>query len=255
MDTTPISIPLMSLLLGFAPGLLVVLVMRVWSLDAWSAIYANLRMLLQLLLIGYVLTFVFEAEDPLIIVAVVVLMMALSSWIALRPLESKGMSRYLAALTAIGACGLAMLVLVTQMILELRSWFEPRVVVPLAGMIFANAMNTVSLAAERFEAEFARDQKFPEARSTALDAALIPQLNALFAVGLVSLPGMMTGQILSGVDPLIAARYQIMVMCMIFGSAGLAAITYLQLQARSVAIGPYHSDGRQSDLGTTKRPS
>jgi len=216
--------------------------MRIWSLDAWSAIYANLRMLLQLLLIGYVLTFVFEAENPLIIVAVVVLMIALSSWIALRPLESKGISRYLAALMAIGACGLAMLVLVTQMILELQSWFEPRVVVPLAGMIFANAMNTVSLAAERFEAEFARDQNFREARTVALDAALIPQLNALFAVGLVSLPGMMTGQILSGVDPLIAARYQIMVMCMIFGSAGLAAIAYLQLQARVVAPRESRSD-------------
>ena len=66
-----------------------------------------------------------------------------------------------------------------------------------------------------------------EARRTALDAALIPQLNALFAVGLVSLPGMMTGQILSGIDPLVAVRYQIMVMCMVFGSGGLAAAAYL----------------------------
>ena len=97
-------------------------------------------------------------------------------------------------------------------------------------MIFANAMNTVSLAAERFEAEHGRGIDYPTARRVALDAALIPQINALLAVGLVSLPGMMTGQILSGVDPLVAARYQIMVMCMIFGSAGLAAVIYLLLQ-------------------------
>ena len=69
-----------------------------------------------------------------------------------------------------------------------------------------------------------------EARNRALNASLIPAINSLFAVGLVSFPGMMTGQILSGVEPLVAARYQIMVMCMIFGSAGIAAACYLFLQ-------------------------
>ncbi len=63
-----------------------------------------------------------------------------------------------------------------------------------------------------------------------LDAALIPQINGLLAVGVVSLPGMMTGQILSGVDPMVAVRYQIMVMCMVFGSGGIAAAVYLQLR-------------------------
>ncbi len=65
-----------------------------------------------------------------------------------------------------------------------------------------------------------------------MDAALIPQINALLAVGLVALPGMMTGQILSGVDPLVAVRYQIVVMCMIFGSSGVAAACYLQAASR-----------------------
>ena len=63
-----------------------------------------------------------------------------------------------------------------------------------------------------------------------LNAALIPQLNSLFAVGLVSLPGMMTGQILAGADPLVAVRYQIMVMCMLLGSAGIAGAIYLGWQ-------------------------
>ena len=61
---------------------------------------------------------------------------------------------------------------------------------------------------------------------------MIPQINALFAVGLVSLPGMMTGQILSGIEPMVAVRYQIMVMCMVFGSGGLGAVTYLVLHHR-----------------------
>ena len=63
-----------------------------------------------------------------------------------------------------------------------------------------------------------------------MNAALIPITNSLLAAGLVALPGMMTGQILSGVAPLVAVRYQILVMCMIFGAAGLATSSYLVLQ-------------------------
>jgi putative ABC transport system permease protein len=135
-------------------------------------------------------------------------------------------------LAAIAASGLAMLAIVTQLVLDLPRWFEPSFVVPLAGMIFANAMNTVSLAAERFESERDRDVDIVGARRAALDAALIPQINGLLAVGLVSLPGMMTGQILSGIEPLVAVRYQIMVMCMLFGSSGLSAAAYLALHSR-----------------------
>jgi putative ABC transport system permease protein len=99
--------------------------------------------------------------------------------------------------------------------------------IPLAGMIFANAMNSVSLAGERLEAEITRSSSYEEARNIALKASLIPITNSLFAVGLVSIPGMMTGQILSGVSPLIAARYQIMVMCMVFAAAGISSTIFL----------------------------
>jgi putative ABC transport system permease protein len=90
-------------------------------------------------------------------------------------------------------------------------------------------MNSISLAGERLETELNREVPYNKARSIALQASLIPITNSLFAVGLVSLPGMMTGQILSGISPLIAARYQIMVMCMIFSSAGLSAALFLTL--------------------------
>jgi len=96
-------------------------------------------------------------------------------------------------------------------------------------MVFANAMNSLSLSAERFSAEMKINPDYRKARNIAFNASLIPNINSLFAVGLVSLPGMMTGQILSGVDPLIAARYQIMVMCMIFGAAGLSSAIFLML--------------------------
>jgi putative ABC transport system permease protein len=127
---------------------------------------------------------------------------------------------------------LGVLIVVTQIILELPRWYEPRFVIPLAGMVFANSMNTISLAGERFHVERQRGEDYLSARNTAIEAAMIPQINALLAVGLVSLPGMMTGQILSGIEPLTAARYQIMVMCMIFSTAGLAAIVYMALRKR-----------------------
>ena len=68
-----------------------------------------------------------------------------------------------------------------------------------------------------------------DAGKAASPTALIPLINSLLAVGLVSLPGMMTGQILSGVEPLVAARYQIVVMAMLFGASGLATACYLWL--------------------------
>jgi len=105
----------------------------------------------------------------------------------------------------------------------------PRYLIPLAGMIFANCMNTVSLSAERFVAEVNNGKSYVQSRNTAYQAGLIPLMNSFFAVGLVSIPGMMTGQILSGISPLLAARYQIMVMCMLFGSCGIATAVFLTL--------------------------
>ena len=113
--------------------------------------------------------------------------------------------------------------------MALDPWYAPQSMIPIAGMIFANSMNSVSLAAERLNAEMERNVSYDVARKIALQSSLIPVINSLLAVGLVSLPGMMTGQILSGVSPLIAARYQIMVMCMILGSAGIATAYFLVL--------------------------
>ena len=222
-------IGILQLAIAFIPPALAIAVMWWWKVGAGKAIYANGRMLVQLLVIGYVLTYIFEADNPWIIVAVLALMISVSAWIAMRPLRQRGIPVYGAMLAALGATGLAVFGLVTQLVLDLERWFEPELAVPIAGMIFANSMNTVSLAAERLQSEIGHGAELVAARRAALDAAMIPQINSLLAVGLVALPGMMTGQILSGVDPLVAARYQIVVMCMIFGAGGLAAIVYLLL--------------------------
>ena len=214
-------------MLGFIPVIILIGVMYFWGLKISNSIYANFRMLIQLLLIGYVLTFIFETDEPIIIALVVLFMILMSAWIAMRPLKEKGVYPFVIIFISLALSGLAVLFLISQFIVDLPRWFEPSFVVPIAGMIFANSMNTVSLAGERFFIEKDHGKDYLSSRKVALETALIPQVNALFAVGLVSLPGMMTGQILSGIEPLMAARYQIMVMCMIFSTAGLSAVTYM----------------------------
>ena len=226
------TIALSRLALAFIPAVAVLCIMWRWQLQPGKASYAIARMLLQLLLIGYVLVAIFEAQSSAIVLGVVSVMIGASAWIALNTVPQQRRSLYPISLIAIFIGGGVSLAFVTQGVLTLEVWFEPRFVIPLAGMTFANAMTSVSLAAERIDAELENGHEFEVARSAGFQAAMIPVVNSLFAVGLVSLPGMMTGQILSGVSPFIAARYQIMVMCLIFASAGLSTWLFLVLAAR-----------------------
>jgi putative ABC transport system permease protein len=239
MESLP-TLSAIDLLVVLLPSAGLLIVMHYWCGLAGQGMYANARMLAQLLGVGYVLTFLFETQYPAVVVGVVSVMLLVAAWIALRPLSPRTLSHYIKALIAIAAGGGLMLVFITQVILDLPQWFEPRFVIPLAGMILSNAMNTVSIAGERYAAELQGAQAqaangaptsadLTKARNAAFNAALIPQINMLFAVGIVALPGMMTGQILAGVEPLVAVRYQIMVMSMLFASGGLAVACYLVL--------------------------
>ena len=226
------TIPLINLAFAFIPVAITLLILYRWSLQAKNAVYAVVRMLVQLLLIGYVLAYIFEVNHAAIILLILLIMILASSWIALRTVENQRHALFKYAFVSIVIGGGLTLALVTQLVLTLDPWYAPQAVIPLAGMIFANAMNSVSLAAERLNAEIERGAEYCKARNIALQSSLIPVMNALFAVGLVSLPGMMTGQILSGVSPLVAARYQIMVMLMIFGAAGIATACFLVLSRK-----------------------
>lgn len=232
MDTLVKAITLQGLVLAFLPAVIVIGIMFRWSAGAKTAVYATIRMLIQLLLIGYVLVYIFETDHPAVIIAVLMIMLVVASWIAIRPIHNKQPHVYGNALLAISAGGVLTLALVSQAVIGVEPWFSPQYVVPLAGMIFAGAMNSVSLAAERLQAESERGIAALEARRIALQASLIPIINSLFAVGVVALPGMMTGQILSGVSPLVAAKYQIVVMSMLFGVSGISAALYLALASR-----------------------
>jgi len=229
-------IPVINLALAFIPVIAVIVIHYLWSQGYKSSIYAVSRMLVQLLLIGYFLSYIFNSNSGLVVLTVVAVMIIIASWISLRTIRNKQLLLYPKALISLVIGGGITLVLVTQFVLNLTPWYLPSYFIPLAGMIFANAMNSVSLAADRLEAEIDRNIEYEQARNIAFRASLIPITNSLFAVGLVAIPGMMTGQILSGISPLIAARYQIMVMCMVFSAAGISSACFLTLIKPDIAL-------------------
>lgn len=215
------------------PIALVCAIYTMWQGKPTEVLIASSRMLIQLIGVGYVLIFLFDNPSPWISLAVVTVMIAAASWIAIRPVRhQKGF--WPPALLALAVAVGLHLTLSLKLVMNVELWYAPSVLIPLAGMYFANTMNAISLSAERYQSELNQGQPEPQARLTAFNAAMIPQINGLLAVGLVALPGMMTGQILSGVSPLIAVRYQIMIMAMILGCSGLgSAILLTRLKHRT----------------------
>ncbi len=199
-----------------------------WLGNAKEIAVATARMTLQLLLIGYFLVYIFNNKNAFWGIFIILFMVFAASFIALRNVKKRDIKHYFKIFFSILIGGSLNLILVLYFVIGIKPLYEPRFIIPLAGMIFANAMNAISLASERFEREI-KVNNYNSARAIALKSSLIPQINSFLAVGLVSLPGLMTGQILSGVDPIVAVRYQIVVMAMVLGSAGISVIIYLSL--------------------------
>jgi len=227
-------IPLANLAIVFIPVIAVLIIYIKWAMDVKDASYSIARMLLQLTIIGYLLGFILNTESGWVLFGVLCVMLFASSWIALRTVKKERVHLLGLSLLSILVGSISILLLIMLGVLDLNPWYEPRYMIPLGGMLLASAMNCISLSVDRLFSELKGNVPYAEARNRAFQAALIPVVNSLFAVGLVTLPGMMTGQILSGVDPLIAARYQIMVMCMIFGSAGFTTACFLLLCERKM---------------------
>jgi len=232
------QISLLSLLLSFIPALLVIVYFVYHKLEYTTSLYAMARMILQLLMIGYLLIYIFQTQESLIVLTALSVMLIAAGWIALRTVPHLQKKLFFHAFISILLGGGFTLMIITQFVLEVSPWYCADHIIPLAGMIFANAMIAISLSAERLHKELQMKQSYESAFNDALFAALIPITNSLFAVGLVSLPGMMTGQILSGISPLIAARYQMMVMAMIFGASGLSVILFLRLSKQVFELKP-----------------
>jgi len=201
------------------------------------------RAVVQLVAIGYVLVYVFAVNRWWLVLLTLVAMLAAATAAATRRTGSRSpkdrFTMSTISATAMFVSAGLVLAYVTQVVIRLHPWYEPRYLIPLFGMIVGAAMNGAALAAERFESEMesrraevetylalgatpARAAAEPVRR--ALVAALIPAVNGLMVVGLVQLPGMMTGQILAGQSPLLAVRYQIVVAFMLTAATAMTTV-------------------------------
>ncbi|MCK4509743.1 MAG: iron export ABC transporter permease subunit FetB [Desulfuromonadales bacterium] len=217
--------------------------------------WSGLRMFVQLLVVGYVLHLIFALKTALPVLLILIVMIGFAVQTIGARVKTKMPHFYRVVGTAIlFGCG-GMTFFFCTLVIGLEPWYDPRYLIPLSGMIIGNSMTGASLAVERLAAEFRERRDEIEtalclggsiqvvsepAVGSAFRAALIPSVNAMAAMGLVFLPGMMTGQILSGTEPLIAVKYQIAIMCVITGSVSLTTFLILRLGYRAYFT-PYQS--------------
>lgn len=227
--TSPADISLLSLSIASLPVLLLLIVYFFWAQNIRQVLYALARMGLQLLAVGYVLLTLFDANHFIWVSVMLLVMISASSWIALGPVKHHRKQLLPLTFMATFIAGTGVLLVIVLGALNPKPWYAANIWIPIAGMLYGNTMNAISLAAERFVSEVERGLNYIDSRNKAFSTAMIPALNGMFSVGLVSLPGMMTGQVLSGVSPLLASRYQLIIMLAIFSAAGLAVALFLQM--------------------------
>ncbi len=217
---------------------------------------AALRMVVQLLLIGVILTRVFALASPPVTMAVILVMVVVGAReVAVRPEQRLiRFGNYTVGLAAVAfATGVTSILALTT-VLRPDPWYEARYAIPLAGIILGNVLNAASLALDALLSSVVREKAAIEAQlclgatmrqamagllRAAMRRGLLPVINSMSASGIVTLPGIMTGQILTGIDPIEAVKYQILLMFLLSGGAGLSVLVVVALAARHL------TDGRQ----------
>jgi putative ABC transport system permease protein len=238
ISLTPVDL-LVSASLILLDGLLsIVLALRLHRQIALSAA----RMVIQLVAVGYILKLVFALNNPLVTVAIVLVMVLIAGReVAARPERRfRDFSNI-----ALGASSVALATFITAAFalttaIRPDPWYAPRYAIPLAGIILGNVLNSGSLTLDSLLGSVARERAAIEAQlslgasywkaiggqvRTAIRRGLLPIINQMSAAGIVTLPGIMTGQILAGLDPIEAVKYQILLMFLLSGGSGLAAVS------------------------------
>lgn len=207
-----------------------------------TLLIASLRLAVQLGAVGFILKFVFEQGSPVLTVAVAAAMILAASWEALsrqRYRIAGGWLHWGLGASALLFSGFVGTLYAVGLIVAGEPWWAPRTLVPILGMVLGSALTGVSLLLDTLTTTVKRERPMIEARlalgatrieamrvvlAGALRTAMIPMINTMAAAGVVSLPGMMTGQILAGADPVEAAKYQIMILCVTAGASALGML-------------------------------
>lgn len=201
--------------------------------------WGTIRTFAQLFIVGYVLQWVFGLNDPYVVVGIYVMMIAWAAQAVRARVREKKIPVFIPTFVSMVASYVLVAYVVVAVILGTEPWYRPQYFIPLGGMIVGNSMNAIAIALDRMlsdirkrrdeiELKFCLGATYRQATveivRDAIRAGMIPSINALMTVGLVSLPGMMTGQILQGGDPTVAVKYQIVVMLMLVASTAIGCI-------------------------------
>lgn len=206
---------------------------------------STIRMTIQLIFVGYILVYLFDNISPIYTIAVVILMEAFAIHNVFKRTKSK-LSSTLKKIIAVSMLfgTLSCLIYFLLVVIRITPWYDPRYFIPIAGMIIGNSMTGISLGVSRLVDGMNTEKYVVESAlmlgatpkiaakqivDNAFDSAILPTINSMVGMGIVFLPGMMTGQILSGTSPVTAIEYQIAIMLGILGSVALTVITFVQL--------------------------
>lgn len=203
-----------------------------------SLLVATVRTYLQLIALGLVLGWIFSVNQWWLVLPILAVMILMGARTAMSRARGAPPRLYPRILNAVFLSGVTVTFAVTALVVRVDPWYDARYVIPIAGMVVGNSMNGLALGLERLFSNLRNrgneihallalgatpwEAALPSIRAS-LTAGLIPTLNSMNAVGIVFIPGMMTGQVLAGVDPSIAASYQIVVMLMISAATALGA--------------------------------
>ena len=202
-------------------------------------VLAGIRTVLQLAFVGLVLEWVFALDRWYWVLPVLVVMMVAAARAAVNRSAHRYRGAYLASFGSLVLATGTVTFATTELIIGVPTWHEPQYVIPLLGMLLGNGLTGISLSLDRLLNDLVERREAVEARlalgaplwtavrpwvADAVRVGLTPILNSMMVVGIVSLPGMMTGQILAGADPADAVAYQILVMFMIAGATAAGTI-------------------------------
>ena len=210
------------------------LILKLGLTKQWSI--ASLRMVGQLLLVGFLLDWVFALNNPFWILGVALFMATIASITAVGRTRKRFSTIYLNSFISILGAGFFVMFFALSGVLQIEPWYSPQYLFPLLGMVLGNTLNGISLALERFMDSLGATswEAAHDLIRDALRTSMIPTLNSMLVIGIVSLPGMMTGQILAGVSPGEAVRYQIMMIFVIASGAALGATLVVILAFRAL---------------------
>ena len=209
-----------------------------------SLVIASLRMIVQLLLVGYALQWVFTLRNPLLVLLVAVAMTSVAALSSVNRTRRRFSSIYWNNFVCLLSASFLVTGLAVNGIIRVDPWYDPQYLIPLLGMVLGNALTGTSLALDKFMEDLSSKREQIEALLTlgatrweaahetlteALRTGMIPIINSMMVMGLVSLPGMMTGQILAGASPTDAVRYQIIIIFTQASGTTLAIIGVLTL--------------------------